>query len=132
MYKLFGIDYTNDSDEKYNTVVAAIDEKDAVKEFYKDINHVRYNTIIKITEICGNKCNMLHQLGYEIVFETEEIWELIDIHPGEGDWGDNAFSVKVKNSNNEELIFKNSLVHSDDSRLELMVCIADNKPNWIN
>lgn len=133
MYKLYGIDSCCNSGRKSNCVVIATDKEDAIREFYKDPNCRNYNMIEGIHEIKGNKCTLLYQIRRDIVDFEEKEWELGKIEIGKGTWGRNGFSLICKDINEklEKLEFKSDLVHSNGSEIELMICIADYKPNWI-
>lgn len=134
MYKLYGIDSYDSSRNSHNCVVLAQDKEEAVKEFYKDSNCRAYNYISKIEEIKGNTCILDYQLGLDIVDFVEKEWELKDIKLGEGVWGRNAFTIVCKDIKKDIPLmkFKSDLVHSSGTQLELMICIADYRPNWVN
>lgn len=134
MYKLYEVNSYNDDGDSFNNVVLAQDEFDAVTEFYKDVNCKAYRKIASIEEIKDIPCILNYQIGRDIVDFTEKEWELANVQLGAGTWGRNKFDIICKDIKDDikEMKFKSELVHSSGSQLELMICLADFKPNWVN
>lgn len=129
MYKLYGVDSCYESGRQLNCVVLALSEEDAITEFYKDVNCRNYAMIMGVHEIKGNKCTILYQLQREILDYKESEWELKETNIGEGTWSRNAFTLVCKDA--KDVVFNEELVHSTGSEIEVMICLHDNRPNWV-